>query len=80
MKILLSVLTSDDSSSLETSDKVGDVIVHGVGGKLIKPNRKPEKLVELVRKNDMVCTIGPAGTGKTYTGVALAVQALKIKK
>ena len=53
--IIERVLT-DDSSSLETSDKSGDVIVHGVGGKLIKAQTvNQRKLVELVRKNDMVC-------------------------
>src|SRR5690606_40368365 len=38
------------------------------------------KLVELMKTNDMVFAIGPAGTGKTYTGVALAVKALKEKQ
>jgi len=38
------------------------------------------KLVDSVAKNDMVFAIGPAGTGKTYTGVALAVKALKNKE
>jgi len=55
--------------------------VHGVGGKLIKAiTANQRKMVELMRKNDMVFAIGPAGTGKTYTGVALAVQALKNKE
>jgi len=39
-----------------------------------------QKLVKFVEKNDMVFAIGPAGTGKTYTGVALAVRALKNKE
>lgn len=58
-----------------------DILVHGVSGKLIKaltPNQ--HKLVKIVDKNDMVFAIGPAGTGKTYTGVALAVRALKNKE
>lgn len=58
-----------------------EVLVHGASGKLIKaqtPGQK--KLVELTHKNDMVFAVGPAGTGKTYTGVALAVQALKAKE
>ncbi|MHC5353746.1 PhoH family protein [Myroides sp. LJL115] len=58
-----------------------DILVHGVSGKLIKaltPNQ--HKLVKIVEKNDMVFAIGPAGTGKTYTGVALAVRALKNKE
>jgi len=58
-----------------------DVLVHGVGGKLIKPlTENQKKLVESSNKNDMVFAIGPAGTGKTYTSVALAVRALKNKE
>lgn len=63
---------------MDPSDKI---LVHGVGGKIIKaitPNQ--QKLVHFVEKNDMVFAIGPAGTGKTYTGVALAVRALKEKQ
>ncbi|MBC3847778.1 PhoH family protein [Winogradskyella echinorum] len=75
------VLTSNSSEDYNTSAKSGEVIVHGVGGKLIKAQTANQrKLVESVRKNDMVFAIGPAGTGKTYTGVALAVQALKSKE
>lgn len=58
-----------------------DFIVHGVKGKIIRtqtPNQ--QKLLELISKNDMVFAIGPAGTGKTYTSVALAVRALKDKQ
>ncbi len=75
------VLTSNSSDDYKTSAKSGEVIVHGVGGKLIKAQTANQrKFVELVRKNDMVFAIGPAGTGKTYVGVALAVQALKNKE
>ncbi|TCK69412.1 phosphate starvation-inducible PhoH-like protein [Winogradskyella wandonensis] len=75
------VLTSQTSDDYNTSEKSGEVIVHGVGGKLIKAQTANQrKLVESMRKNDMVFAIGPAGTGKTYTGVALAVQALKNKQ
>lgn len=75
------VLTSHSSDDYNTSAKSGEVIVHGVGGKLIKAQTANQrKLVESMRKNDMVFAIGPAGTGKTYTGVALAVQALKNKE
>lgn len=62
-------------------DKSDEILVHGLGGKLIKattPNQ--QKMVDLVFKNDMVFAVGPAGTGKTYTGVALAVKALKEKQ
>ena len=56
-------------------------ILHGVGGKIIKAKTlNQKKLVESMGKNDMVFAIGPAGTGKTYTGVALAVKALKEKQ
>jgi len=75
------VLTSESSSDYETSAKSGEVLLHGVGGKLIKPQTTNQrKLVELMGRNDMVFAIGPAGTGKTYTGVALAVKALKDKE
>ena len=57
------------------------VILHGVGGKVIKAKTfNQKKLVDSMQGNDMVFAIGPAGTGKTYTGVALAVSALKEKK
>lgn len=75
------VLTSEKKSDFESSDSSGEILVHGVGGKKIKaqtPNQR--KLVDLMRKNDMCFAIGPAGTGKTYTGVALAVKALKEKQ
>lgn len=55
-----------------------DVLVHGRNGLVVKartPNQV--KIVESIDKNDMVFAIGPAGTGKTYTAVALAVRALK---
>ncbi len=74
------VLTSQSSDDYATSAKSGEVIVHGVGGKLIKAqSANQRKMVESMRENDMVFAIGPAGTGKTYVGVALAVQALKSK-
>ena len=58
-----------------------DVIVHGIGGKLIRAKTENlKKLVKSVESNDMVFAIGPAGTGKTYTSVALAVKALKDKQ
>ncbi|MGJ8593657.1 MAG: PhoH family protein [Aquaticitalea sp.] len=75
------VLTSQSKEDYTTSEKSGEVILHGVGGKLIKAQTvNQRRLVESMRQNDMVFAIGPAGTGKTYTGVALAVQALKNKE
>jgi phosphate starvation-inducible PhoH-like protein len=53
-------------------------ILHGRNGKAIKAKtRNQKKLVELSESNDIVFAVGPAGTGKTYTAVALAVRALK---
>ncbi len=75
------VLMSESSADYETSASSGEVLVHGVSGKLIKAQTANQrKLVDLTQKNDMVFAIGPAGTGKTYTGVALAVKALKEKQ
>ncbi len=75
------VLQSKSSDEYETPISSGEVIVHGVGGRLIKAKTANQrKLVLLSQKNDLVFAIGPAGTGKTYTGVALAVKALKEKQ
>lgn len=75
------VLSSSSTEEYSTSEQSGQVLVHGVGGKLIKAQTANQrKLVDLSNKNDMVFAIGPAGTGKTYTGVALAVKALKEKQ
>lgn len=60
------------------SNGSGQTILHGRNGKPIKARTKNQrKMVESVDKNDVLFAIGPAGTGKTYTAVALAVRALK---
>ena len=75
------ILTSDSKDDYATSNESGKVLLHGVNGRLIKAQTTNQrKLVDAVRQNDMVFAIGPAGTGKTYTGVALAVKALRNKK
>lgn len=69
------LLLSDSGESGKTDDSV---LVYGPTGNLVRartPNQK--KIVEATEKNDMVFVIGPAGSGKTYTAVALAVRALK---
>lgn len=61
--------------------KVDNLIIHGMNGKPIlarTPNQK--RLVNTFDDNDMVFAIGPAGSGKTYTAIALAVKALKTKQ
>ena len=58
-----------------------DIIVHGNGGIQIKARTlNQRRLVKASFENDMVFALGPAGTGKTYTAVALAVRALKNKE
>lgn len=75
------ILMSDSREEYDPNTAGGDVIVHGVNGKPIKAQTANQrKLVAKMAKNDLVFAVGPAGTGKTYTGVALAVQALKNKQ
>lgn len=62
-------------------EKTGDVVVYSVTGKPITPRSTNQlKLVKEFDKNDMIFAIGPAGSGKTYTAIALAVRALKNKE
>jgi phosphate starvation-inducible PhoH-like protein len=81
---------SIDTIELVMTDNLGnevslpensDVLIFGNNGKPIKartPNQR--KLVKACYQNDMIFAIGPAGTGKTYTAIAMAVQALKNKE
>ena len=63
------------------AEKSGNVIVFSVTGKPIIPrSENQQKLVDAFREHDMVFAIGPAGSGKTYTAIALAVRALKNKE
>lgn len=74
------VIQSDthDDNRMDAKD---NILVHGVGGKIIKAmTANQHLLVQTINKNDMVFAVGPAGTGKTYTGVAMAVKALKEKQ
>lgn len=75
------ILTSNGKSDYDDSGDGREILVHGVNGKHIKAQTvNQRKLVALMKAHDMVFAIGPAGTGKTYTGVALAVKALKEKQ
>jgi phosphate starvation-inducible PhoH-like protein len=89
--IIKSILFGDDSigknaSSLESKNtntiiEDKDVILYGNKGLVIKaktPNHK--KIIQAAKKQDLVFVVGPAGTGKTYISVALAVKALKLKE
>ena len=63
------------------SEHSSDVIVYSTGGKPITPRTENQRrLVESYGKCDMIFAIGPAGSGKTYTAIALAVKALKAKE
>ncbi|MCH2224604.1 MAG: PhoH family protein [Crocinitomicaceae bacterium] len=74
-------LMLDDGSRMLKDDNGSEILVHGNHGSKIKAKTiNQRKLVDLVNKNDMVFAVGPAGTGKTYTAVALAVRALKAKE
>ena len=78
--VIMRIVEGDAQQTGQMADH-DKILVHGLGGKLIKamtPNQ--QLLVDTLQKNDMVFAVGPAGTGKTYTGVALAVKALKEKQ
>lgn len=75
---LLDLVRGGKSTQSETA---GNVIVYSTGGKPITPRTEnQQRLVDAYRQNDMVFAIGPAGSGKTYTAIALAVRALKNKE
>ena len=80
IKDVLNGNLSYDIEEENSSRTNANVIVYGRGAKPIKARTKNQKkLVNLSDENDVVFAIGPAGTGKTYTAVALAVKALKTK-
>jgi len=73
----------DSDSNFKFSEHATDknVLLHGRNGKQIKPlTANQKKLVKACEENDMVFAVGPAGSGKTYTAVAMAVKALKNKE
>lgn len=70
-----------NDAELEQQDGQDGIVIYGTRGNPIRPKTPNQvKLVQLVRENDLVFALGPAGTGKTYISVALAVQALKNKQ
>lgn len=74
------VIGEENSKNGESHTDKG-IIIHGQGGKIVTARTKnQQELVDKVDENDLVFAIGPAGTGKTYTAVALAVRALKNKE
>jgi phosphate starvation-inducible PhoH-like protein len=77
------ILGGDDAETIDhfIERNPNDVLVFGPNGKSVRARTaNQKKLVHQAEKNDIVFAIGPAGTGKTYTAVALAVRALKNKQ
>ncbi len=73
-----SIVDIIDSGSPGKKKEVDDVILYGVNGKPIRGRTPNQQLfVKEYDKNDLILAIGPAGSGKTYTAIALAVRALK---
>lgn len=76
--VINQVFLNDAEWVSETAEELKDVLVFGINGKAIRARTPNQRLlVEACRTSDMVFAIGPAGTGKTYTAIALAVRALK---
>tara|TARA_B100000609_G_C17177113_1_gene414965 strand:+ start:223 stop:1152 length:930 start_codon:yes stop_codon:yes gene_type:complete len=72
------IILEDESKIMENKN---DIILHGSDGRLIVARTANQrKMVNDIVNNDMVFAIGPAGTGKTYTAVALSVNALKTRQ
>ncbi|MBN2807492.1 MAG: PhoH family protein [Prolixibacteraceae bacterium] len=74
----IGMIMNDQLETSSLSAEHSDVLVFGNNGKPIRartPNQR--KLVEACEKNDLIFAVGPAGTGKTYTAIAMAVRALK---
>ncbi|MFK7924751.1 MAG: PhoH family protein [Bacteroidia bacterium] len=70
--------TDESKAALASEDTI---LVHGSGGVTVKPKNKGQRqIVASEQRNDIIFAVGPAGTGKTYIAVALAVRALKDKR
>lgn len=75
------LLDEGNDKVTKATDEAGDVLVFGNAGRLVKAKTENQrKMVDCIEKADMLFAVGPAGTGKTYTAVALAVRALKNKE
>jgi phosphate starvation-inducible PhoH-like protein len=80
---ILGSKVSDSAVAAPSADKFasGEVIVFGPNGLMVKARTANQhRMVDCINKSDILFAIGPAGTGKTYTAVALAVRALKNKE
>jgi phosphate starvation-inducible PhoH-like protein len=76
-----SILTAEDTGALRVAANDEDLLIYGEHGKIIKAKTiNQRRLVDEYEDNDLLFAIGPAGTGKTYTAIALAVRALRNKE
>ncbi len=78
----LSQLESIYNNDLDLqSNEKNEIIIYGNNGKIIKARTQNQrKIVKDINSNDILFSIGPAGTGKTYTAIALAIRAYKLKQ
>jgi phosphate starvation-inducible PhoH-like protein len=75
------LLMGDEASENQVKTEDKDVLLYGESGKPVRALTTNQKaLVEECMKNDLLLAIGPAGTGKTYTAIALAVRSLKMRE
>jgi phosphate starvation-inducible protein PhoH and related proteins len=75
------IIMTEDDAFRNFNERDEDVLIFGNDGKIIKARSVNQKrLVEDYRTNDLIFAIGPAGSGKTYTAIALAVRALRNKE
>jgi len=78
---IMQIMSSEETTAPHVPAGTIDVLVHGRNGMIIKARTtNQQRMVDESEKNDLVIAIGPAGTGKTYTAVAIAVRALKNKE
>ena len=82
---ILQIMGTEEATSTDqeptVSEQKDDILVYGRDGLLVKARTvNQRRMVDASDKNDLIFAIGPAGTGKTYTAVALAVRALKNKE
>ena len=76
------ILGGDDAETVDhfVEKNPNEILVFGPNGKTVRARTANQKrMVQMIDRNDILFAIGPAGTGKTYTAVALAVRALKNK-
>ncbi|GAB4282649.1 MAG: PhoH family protein [Marinilabiliales bacterium] len=80
-EIIERIINETDENRQEQNLSDSNIIIYGHNGKIIKPrSANQQKLTEEFEKNDLLFAIGPAGSGKTYTSIALAVKSLKNKQ